>query len=81
MELPLKYTRTSTRFVSFKIIELSFIFYHLKTIKAYSTQSFNELAWIQKGQIGITIVSHWFVPKLTADRIALSRALDFMFGW
>ncbi|XVF10001.1 hypothetical protein REPUB_Repub07fG0146600 [Reevesia pubescens] len=37
----------------------------------------------QKGKIGITIITNWFIPKFdtTADRKAASRALDFLFGW
>ncbi|KAJ8459125.1 hypothetical protein OPV22_032051 [Ensete ventricosum] len=37
----------------------------------------------QKGMIGITLVTHWFVPysNSKADEDAASRALDFMFGW
>ncbi|XP_030953635.1 beta-glucosidase 12-like [Quercus lobata] len=37
----------------------------------------------QKGVIGITIVSHWFVPFSDAkkDQDAALRALDFMLGW
>ncbi|RDX86878.1 hypothetical protein CR513_31718, partial [Mucuna pruriens] len=37
----------------------------------------------QKGQIGITIVTHFFEPKSNteADRKAVRRALDFFFGW
>ncbi|OAY30228.1 beta-glucosidase 12 [Manihot esculenta] len=37
----------------------------------------------QKGMIGITLVSHWFVPFSNAknDQHAAKRALDFMFGW
>ncbi|CAL5426244.1 unnamed protein product [Camellia sinensis] len=37
----------------------------------------------QKGNIGITVVSHWMVPfsKEIQDRIAALRALDFMLGW
>ncbi|XP_051203276.1 beta-glucosidase 28 [Lolium perenne] len=39
----------------------------------------------QKGQIGITQVSHWFVPysdpATDADRHAVKRSLDFMLGW
>ncbi|KAI9126453.1 hypothetical protein K1719_002049 [Acacia pycnantha] len=37
----------------------------------------------QKGVIGITLVSHWFVPysDSKADHNAASRAIDFMFGW
>ncbi|XP_061341153.1 vicianin hydrolase-like [Gastrolobium bilobum] len=37
----------------------------------------------QKGQIGITIVTHYFEPKSNkpADRKAAGRALEFLFGW
>lgn len=37
----------------------------------------------QKGLIGITLNSDWFVPvsKKKSDRDAARRALDFMFGW
>lgn len=38
----------------------------------------------QKGQIGITIVTHWFIPKSPAseaDKKAAMRELDFLFGW
>ncbi|CAI0378995.1 unnamed protein product, partial [Linum tenue] len=38
----------------------------------------------QKGEIGITLVTHWFVPKSpksAADWEAAERALDFFFGW
>nr|XP_011461907.1 PREDICTED: beta-glucosidase 12-like isoform X1 [Fragaria vesca subsp. vesca] len=37
----------------------------------------------QKGLIGITINSHWFVPYSDSkqDQAAALRALDFMFGW
>ncbi|KAK7308591.1 hypothetical protein VNO77_42210 [Canavalia gladiata] len=37
----------------------------------------------QKGVIGITLVSHWFVPFSNSklDKEAAERALDFMFGW
>ncbi|GLJ47286.1 hypothetical protein SUGI_0998570 [Cryptomeria japonica] len=37
----------------------------------------------QKGSIGITLVSHWFIPysKSHSDQKAAQRALDFMFGW
>ncbi|PON81175.1 Glycoside hydrolase [Trema orientale] len=37
----------------------------------------------QKGRIGITLVSLWFVPYSYAnpDQIDARRALDFMFGW
>ncbi|XP_020090017.1 beta-glucosidase 12-like [Ananas comosus] len=37
----------------------------------------------QKGKIGITLVSHWFVPYTSSrsSDAAAQRALDFMFGW
>ncbi|KAK6937072.1 Glycoside hydrolase family 1 [Dillenia turbinata] len=37
----------------------------------------------QKGVIGITLVSNWFVPYSNAkhDKNAALRALDFMLGW
>ncbi|XP_042432515.1 beta-glucosidase 13-like [Zingiber officinale] len=37
----------------------------------------------QKGLIGITLVSHWFVPcsNTKEDEDAVSHSLDFMFGW
>ncbi|CAL9169936.1 unnamed protein product [Musa hybrid cultivar] len=37
----------------------------------------------QKGMIGITLITHWFVPysNSKSDEDAVSRALDFMFGW
>ncbi|KAL6655346.1 hypothetical protein ACP70R_006172 [Stipagrostis hirtigluma subsp. patula] len=37
----------------------------------------------QGGEIGIVLVSHWFVPNsdTPADRAAVQRSLDFMLGW
>ncbi|THU71437.1 hypothetical protein C4D60_Mb04t01420 [Musa balbisiana] len=37
----------------------------------------------QRGEIGITLISHWFVPyeNSKSDADAVARALDFMFGW
>lgn len=37
----------------------------------------------QKGLIGVTLLSHWFVPISEAKhhKNAALRALDFMFGW
>ncbi|XP_014499465.1 vicianin hydrolase-like [Vigna radiata var. radiata] len=37
----------------------------------------------QKGRIGITVPTHFFLPKsnTAADNKAASRALDFFFGW
>jgi beta-glucosidase len=37
----------------------------------------------QKGQVGITLVSHWFLPysrSISNDKAA-QRAIDFMYGW
>jgi hypothetical protein len=38
---------------------------------------------IQKGKIGITLVSHWFVPfsRSKSNDDAAKRAIDFMLGW
>lgn len=37
----------------------------------------------QGGQIGITLISHWFEPysNSEADQTATKRSLDFMLGW
>ncbi|XP_010943554.1 beta-glucosidase 12 isoform X2 [Elaeis guineensis] len=37
----------------------------------------------QNGQIGIILISHWFVPlsDSKSDKDAANRALDFMLGW
>nr|AAL14713.1 beta-glucosidase isozyme 2 precursor [Oryza sativa Japonica Group] len=37
----------------------------------------------QKGQIGMVVVTHWFVPydNSDADRGAVQRSLDFIYGW
>ncbi|KAJ1377063.1 Glycoside hydrolase family 1 [Sesbania bispinosa] len=37
----------------------------------------------QKGVIGITLISHWFIPfsNNENDQNAAERAIDFMFGW
>ncbi|XP_039118811.1 beta-glucosidase 13-like [Dioscorea cayenensis subsp. rotundata] len=37
----------------------------------------------QKGLIGITLVTNWFIPysNSKADILAQQRSLDFMFGW
>ncbi|RAL52459.1 hypothetical protein DM860_007316 [Cuscuta australis] len=38
---------------------------------------------IQKGEIGIVLVSHWFEPYSSTeeDKKAAQQAIDFMFGW
>ncbi|KAJ0037375.1 hypothetical protein Pint_24090 [Pistacia integerrima] len=37
----------------------------------------------QKGEIGITIVTNWYIAKFntTSSHRAASRAMDFLFGW
>ncbi|WP_159307059.1 family 1 glycosylhydrolase, partial [Klebsiella pneumoniae] len=38
---------------------------------------------IQKGEIGIVLVSHWFEPYSSTqeDKKAAQQAIDFMLGW
>jgi len=38
---------------------------------------------VQKGNIGITLVSNWFVPfsRSKSNNDAARRAIDFMLGW
>ncbi|KAL5220339.1 hypothetical protein ABZP36_025052 [Zizania latifolia] len=52
---------------------------HAKAVRLYRQQ----YQAAQKGQIGITQVSHWFVPygDSAADKHAVRRSLDFMYGW
>lgn len=52
-----------------KLLLINFFFYNIQAS--------------QKGLLGITLNSDWFVPvsKEKADRDAAQRALDFMFGW
>ncbi|KAJ7949108.1 Beta-glucosidase [Quillaja saponaria] len=52
---------------------------HAAAVKLYK----DKYQGHQKGEIGITIVTHWFEPKFQteASRSAASRALDFFFGW
>ncbi|XP_059649069.1 beta-glucosidase 12-like isoform X1 [Cornus florida] len=52
---------------------------HASTVKLYK-QKYQAK---QKGQIGITLVSHWFVPysRSKINHMAARRALDFMYGW
>jgi len=35
------------------------------------------------GKIGITLMSHWFVPMSNSksDKAAARRSMDFMLGW
>ncbi|KAF8780982.1 hypothetical protein HU200_000949 [Digitaria exilis] len=52
---------------------------HAKAVRLYNA----KYKPVQGGQIGLTAVSHWFVPNTnsTADLKAVKRSLDFMFGW
>ncbi|KAG8363564.1 hypothetical protein BUALT_Bualt19G0035600 [Buddleja alternifolia] len=52
---------------------------HAATVKLYR----EKYQATQKGEIGITIVTHWFTPQTTSklDVKAAQRALDFVFGW
>ncbi|KAM7273829.1 hypothetical protein ACFE04_028493 [Oxalis oulophora] len=45
--------------------------------------SYHRYKIIQKGKIGITLVSPWYIPYSSAkhDKNAASRALDFSYGW
>ncbi|XP_010265851.1 PREDICTED: beta-glucosidase 12-like isoform X1 [Nelumbo nucifera] len=52
---------------------------HAAAVKAYK----DKYQASQEGKIGITLVSHWFVPYSNdkASIQAAQRAIDFMFGW
>ncbi|KAJ4838932.1 Beta-glucosidase 12 [Turnera subulata] len=52
---------------------------HASAVKLYK----EKYQVIQKGMIGITLVSHWFVPYSNTNyhQDAAERALDFMLGW
>jgi beta-glucosidase len=38
---------------------------------------------VQKGKVGITLVTNWYVPfsHSKSDNAAAKRAIDFMLGW
>lgn len=52
---------------------------HGAAVKLYK----HKYQGLQKGEIGIVLVTHWFVPysNSTQDAKAAQRALDFVFGW
>nr|CAB3457419.1 unnamed protein product [Digitaria exilis] len=52
---------------------------HAEAVKLYRA----KYKPYQHGQIGLTAVSHWFVPNTDspADVKAVKRSLDFMYGW
>ncbi|KAL0308899.1 UNVERIFIED_CONTAM: Beta-glucosidase 12, partial [Sesamum radiatum] len=52
---------------------------HATAVKLYR----DKYQATQKGDIGIVLISHWFVPYSSSrlDVRAAQRALDFMYGW
>ncbi|KAG5250046.1 beta-glucosidase [Salix suchowensis] len=52
---------------------------HAAAVKLYKA----KYQKTQKGIIGITVASHWFVPYSTSiqDLDAAKRSLDFLYGW
>ncbi|XLS76186.1 hypothetical protein HN51_033051 [Arachis hypogaea] len=52
---------------------------HAAAVQLYKT----KYQASQKGSIGITLVSHWFMPFSNSplDITAAERSLDFMYGW
>ncbi|KAK2637125.1 hypothetical protein Ddye_031917 [Dipteronia dyeriana] len=57
---------------------------HLILSHAAAVQVYRQKYQVnQKGKIGITLDSHWFIPysKTKPNSEAALRALDFMFGW
>ncbi|KAH9329987.1 hypothetical protein KI387_002095, partial [Taxus chinensis] len=52
---------------------------HAATVKLYR----DKYQKMQKGSIGITLVTHWFIPYSLSlnDKKAARRVLDFYFGW
>ncbi|CAL5016410.1 unnamed protein product [Urochloa decumbens] len=52
---------------------------HAETVRLYK----EKYQATQKGKIGITLVSHWFLPfsRSKSSNDAAKRAVDFMFGW
>ncbi|KAI9169439.1 hypothetical protein LWI28_012343 [Acer negundo] len=62
------------------IVAHNLLLSHAVAVKIYKT----KYQAYQKGQIGITIVTNWFIPKSAnsvADQNAVYRMLDFLFGW
>ncbi|KAF8666362.1 hypothetical protein HU200_053465 [Digitaria exilis] len=52
---------------------------HGETVRLYK----EKYQAMQKGKIGITLMSHWFVPisNSKSDKYAARRSMDFMLGW
>ncbi|KAK9909990.1 hypothetical protein M0R45_033967 [Rubus argutus] len=68
----------------FKTFEPYIVSHHLLLSHAATVNLYKQkYQATQKGEIGITLVSNWYVPKnQTAEsRTAAVRAFDFQFGW
>ncbi|XP_025824069.1 beta-glucosidase 12-like [Panicum hallii] len=52
---------------------------HAEAVRLYK----EKYQGVQKGKIGITLVSHWFTPlsRSKSDVAAARRQVDFMLGW
>uniref|UniRef100_A0A2K2AT01 Glycoside hydrolase n=1 Tax=Populus trichocarpa TaxID=3694 RepID=A0A2K2AT01_POPTR len=64
--------------------EVYTVSHHLLLAHAAAVKLYKEkYQSCQGGQIGITLVSHWFEPysNSEADQNATKRSLDFMLGW
>ncbi|KAL8555520.1 hypothetical protein ACS0TY_003360 [Phlomoides rotata] len=61
------------------IVAHNLLLSHATAVKLYK----QKYQVTQKGEIGITLVSDWFVPysNSSLDVKAAQRALDFMYGW
>ncbi|XP_059064018.1 beta-glucosidase 12-like [Cryptomeria japonica] len=61
------------------IVAHNILLSHAAVVRVYKS----KYQAVQKGLIGITLVSHWMLPysKSTSDQKATQRAIDFMFGW
>ncbi|XP_050209244.1 beta-glucosidase 17-like [Mercurialis annua] len=60
------------------------VVHHLLLCHASAVKLYNQkYKGSQKGEIGITIAFHWFVPKINTrpNRLAAARARDFFSGW
>ncbi|CAL9003918.1 unnamed protein product [Prunus brigantina] len=58
--------------------------HHLLLAHAYAVKLYRDkYQAFQKGQIGISVVTFWYLPKsgTAASKRAASKALDFILGW
>ncbi|CAM8934852.1 unnamed protein product [Rhodiola kirilowii] len=61
------------------IVAHHFLLAHATAVKVYR----RKYQSYQKGQIGVTLVTHWVKPKFDTDssQKAALRIIDFLFGW